>query len=130
MKPIETTMERRMSSINQLLKLQPLPAIDFWDEKSEMELNAVDMSEAIKKESKKIRDQMPFTPESFLGIFYKYHYYTNKPSSSITEESENESSEEVINAEESNEHENANWKEIYALFWWNMFRSTVSIYYL
>lgn len=101
-------MEKRISSINQLLKLQPLPVIDFWDEKSEIELNAVDMSEAIKKASQKIRDQMPFTPESFLGIFYKHQNFTYKPTSNVVEESEDESSEEVIDAKESNEHENVN----------------------
>lgn len=80
-------MKERYLRRDTLLRIQQLPMdivdLDLLNEKSEAEINIVDMSVSKKKSLQS--KELPLTQETLLGIFYKYHYY--KPMNTSVEKS-------------------------------------------
>lgn len=73
-------IEYRRFSINALMKLQPLPTTDnIYEnssiEKSETELNVINISRSSENSFQMVQNEVPLTPETLLSIFYKYHCY-------------------------------------------------------
>lgn len=80
LKTTETT-EKIHHSMNAIPRLPPLlpdykSFIDLFDEKSEIELNTIDMSGSDEKHFEVttfVRNEQLLTQETLLGIFYKFY---------------------------------------------------------